>query len=293
MKIVRLKGGLGNQMFQYAFAKLLEHTFREEVKLDFSAYSSLMDDPIRQPRLLKYKLSLPIATRSEVNNICLFPHFGNSQSNFYRFQILLEKIFNRNYLFEKKRNPLDLNAIGKYSFYDGYWQACEYIDVVSHIIKNDFVPNVPISDKTFQFIELLLSHPTTFVGIRRGDFLDEREHYGTISNEYYLNAMDLIASKYPNTNFLIFTNDVEWCKDNMNFANYHVEYREKYMQVDDFEELMIMRSCQNAIISNSTFNWWGAYLIDNPEKIVVCPETWFTDDKPIDIIPNSWIKMRR
>ena len=293
MKIVRFKGGLGNQMFQYAFAKLLECTFQEEVKLDFSAYSSLMDDPIRQPRLLKYNLSLPIATKSEVNNICLFPHFGNSQSNFYRFQILLEKIFNRNYFFEKNRDFLDINMIGKYCFYDGYWQSYKYIEAVSDIIINDFVPKVDLSNQTLQFIEYVKNSPTTFVGIRRGDFLDEQEHYGAISNDYYLNAMGLITSKYPNTNFLIFTNDVEWCKNNMNFANYHVEYREKCMQVDDFDELMIMRSCQNAIISNSTFNWWGAYLIDNPEKMVVCPETWFIDDKPINIIPDSWIKMKR
>ena len=94
----------------------------------------------------------------------------------------------------------------------------------------------------------------------------------------------------PTSKFYIFSNDIEWVKSNMNFDQ-KVTYFDNKNGIDDFEELFIMASCKHAIIPNSTFHWWGARMISNPEKIVICPEKWFADNKKIDIIPPSWIRI--
>ena len=293
MKIVKLKGGLGNQMFQYAFAKLIESRTNDEVKLDFSAYNRLGDDVIRVPRIGKFNLSLQSATKQEIESICKFKHYGNSLSLRYKIGIYAEKTLNRKYFFESDRSFIDPAILIDNLYFDGYWQSYKYTDEVGDIIRKEFVPNYELSSKTAKFIDKVHKENSVFVGVRKGDYASSKkaiQHYGNFEQEYYLGAMEIISSRVDNPVFYIFSNDVAWCKQNLNWGEYNVVYREIEDQVDDFEELMIMSSCKHAIIVNSTYNWWGANLIKNPNKIVVAPKRWFFDNASIDIVPENWIK---
>ena len=104
--------------------------------------------------------------------------------------------------------------------------------------------------------------------------------------------MAYMDARVENPVYYIFSNDIEWCKKNIVWGVRDVRFREKEMQTNDFEELILMSSCKHAIIVNSSFNWWGATLIRNIEKIVCCPEKWWFDDKPIDIIPENWVRIK-
>lgn len=292
MKIIKIKGGLGNQMFQYAFAKYVEINSNETSKLDFLTYDELLNDEIRKPRLLKFNISLPVASEQEVRQTTMLKHTGNSLSFLYKVKILLEAVFNSKYYFEWKRGSfIQLPQIKRCNYFDGYWQSIGYIESIKEQLYREFTPNYALSSKAQEQIVGMKSHESVFVGIRKGDYTasaSARKHFGIITNSYYLKAMKLIASKVENPVFHIFSNDIEWCKWNLDFGDYKVILRGKEMQTDDFEELMIMSACKHAIISNSTFNWWGAYLINNPNKIVVCPLRWFNDNTSINIIPERW-----
>ena len=291
MKIVKLKGGLGNQMFQYAFARLLEKRTNEAVKLDYTSYTSLKNDTVRVPRIAKFSLSLDPATGSDLDSVCKFKHRGNSQSFFYRLGIYAEKTLNKKYFWEPTRAFIDPDVLTSCDYFDGYWQSYKYVDEVKDVLRFDFAPKDQLSEKTAAIQKIMQSQNSVFVGVRRGDYTAEAAHYGQFSSEYYRKAMDLIAEKTENPVFYIFSNDIAWCKENLDFGVHSVLYREPEDQTDDFEELMLMASCKHAIIVNSTYNWWGAYLIDNPKKIVCCPEKWFFDDAPIEIIPEEFTKI--
>ena len=295
MKIIKLKGGLGNQMFQYAFAKYVEKSCNEKTILDFTAYAELLNDEIRKPRLLKFNLSSSLADDEQIKQVTLLKHEGNSLSFQYKVKVFLDAVFNPKYYFEWKRgNFIPMLKIRECSYFDGYWQSLDYIEPIKEQLVREFTPNYELSVKAKSQIIEMQTQNSVFVGIRKGDYTaDEsaRKHYGVITNSYYLKAMELIASKVKNPVFHIFSNDIEWCKKNLYFKNYKVVFRDKEMQTNDFEELMIMSSCKHAIISNSTFNWWGAYLIKNPNKEIVCPLRWFNDDTAINLIPADWNKI--
>ncbi len=290
MKIIKLKGGLGNQMFQYAFAKLIEQKTKEEVLVDFSAYTSLKGDVVRVPRIVNFSISLLPAEKRDVSGICCFSHYGNSQSFFYRIGIFAEKTLNKKYFWEPHRAYINVDEILKYSFFDGYWQSYKYIEPVFEDLKKEFVPRNPLSEKTCIMQEKISKENAVFIGIRKGDYEAEVSHYGSFSENYYISAIKKIEESVENPIFYIFSNDIEWCKTNIDWGNRNVIFRNKEDQTDDFEELILMASCKHAIMVNSTYHWWGAYLINNPDKIIICPEKWFFDDKPIDIIPPQWIK---
>ena len=292
MRVVKLKGGLGNQMFQYAYAKLIEQRTGETVKLDFSSFSSLKNDAIRVPRIERFILSLEAATKRDVAALCLFPHVGKSQSFFYRCGIMLEKTFNTKYFFEPNRAYIDPNELLKYTYYDGYWQSYRYVDEVADKLRMDFVPRAPLAEQSQETQREMMGQNSVFIGVRRGDYAAEASHYGVFSNNYYRTAMDLIERRVDSPVFYVFSNDIEWCKKNMDWGSHKVLFRDNEKQMDDFDELILMSSCKHAIVVNSTYNWWGAYLISNPDKIIVCPSKWFFDDKPIDIIPPQWTKIK-
>lgn len=215
MKIVKLKGGLGNQMFQYAYAMLLKTRTKEEVYLDYSAYKSLKNDHVRVPRITKFKISLSPAKDSQIMEVCKLKHEGNSQSLRYKVGIYLEKKLNKEYFFEPNRAYIDPQNIIDKSYYDGYWQSWRYVDEVKKQIDNEFIPNYQLSQRTVETREAIQKENAIFVGVRRGDYEEEASHYGTFGSAYYEQAMAYMDARVENPVYYIFSNDIEWCKKNI------------------------------------------------------------------------------
>lgn len=289
MKIVKLKGGLGNQLFQYAFAKNLEKETGELVELDISQYSQVGSDSIRVPRLLDLQISIPVASKEEVSKVLLFKQNKHPLSLQYRATVAMESILNKKYYLEKSRVFHECSTLTDYSYYDGYWQSYKYCDSIKDILLQEIKTKLPLSLTTSHMIDHVSSENSVFVGIRKGDYEKEAKHYGYFDNEYYIRAMSYISERIDNPVFYIFSNDIKWCKENMSWDGFNVFYREPDQQVSDLEEFFLMRSCKNAIIINSTFHWWAAYLMDNPNKIIVHPSKWFFDNKPIDVYHPEWV----
>lgn len=293
MKVVKLKGGLGNQMFQYAFAKYLEIENDEKVFLDFSTYK-FRNDSVRKPRITEFNISLEAADENVIKSVCFFKHKGDMLKSSYKVLIGLETIFNKKYLFQRGIKPIDLKSLKKYNYYDGYWQSWKIVEFVKDVLKEDFNAKRHISDIAEKKILEVNRENSVFVGIRRGDYIDNKRNlkiYGTFDEVYYMEAMKIISQKVPNARFYIFSNDMEWVKKNMEFKHFNVTYNNVSGSVSDFEELLIMSKCKHAIICNSTYYWWGAWLIENPNKVIVAPKNWFANGKNIDIIPDEWIKL--
>ncbi|MDY3846131.1 MAG: alpha-1,2-fucosyltransferase [Eubacteriales bacterium] len=291
IKIVKLKGGLGNQMFQYAFAKLIEKRTGKKVYLDYSAYNSLKNDNIRVPRIEKFAITLESADREVLKRVCRLRHKGNSRSFGYKVGIFLEGKINPRYFIEPDRAFIEPNDIIGKTYFDGYWQSWRYIEEVKDEIFREYIPKSPISEKTAKTKTVMENENSVFVGVRRGDYLKEFSHYSAFDSSYYERAMQYIDEHVKNPVYYVFSNDIEWCKENINWGEHTVKFREPEFQVNDFEEFILMSSCKHAIIVNSTYNWWGAYMIKYPEKIVLAPSKWFFDNSPIDIIPPEWIKI--
>lgn len=291
MKIVKIKGGLGNQMFQYSFARLLQDISNEEVRLDMTPFEDRLDDPIRKPRILKMAISIPVATKEEVSKICLLDHSGDMLTFKYRVKTIIEKTINRQYFWESNRAYIDPQSIIKYQYYDGLWQSWRYVDAIWNEIKTEFVPNYEIHESTQKMINDVSYVNSVFIGIRKGDYTAEASHYGSFSNTYYQKAMDYVSERIKNPIFFIFSNDIPWVKKNIDFSGRSIVFREPEEIIDDFEDLLIMAACKHSIIINSTYHWWGARLNEYPGKIVVAPKHWFFDDKPIDIVPPRWVQI--
>lgn len=291
MKIVKLKGGLGNQMFQYAYAKVLERMTGEEIRLDYSVFSDVENDAIRVPRLKRFNISVKEAKPDEIERICMFKHRGDSLSYKYKFWILLEEFFNRKYYREHTRAYISPECLAKYSYFDGYWQSYRYVDSVLDILKEEFTPNYELSEVTKNLQRIMQSQNSVFIGVRKGDYASETAHWGSFGTDYYQKAMRYISERSDSPVFYIFSNDIQWCKKNIDWGNFQIIYREPDQQINDFEELMLMVSCRHSIIINSTYHWWGAKLNNYQNKIVIAPKNWFFDNKPIDIVPPHWILM--
>lgn len=288
MKIVRIKCGLGNQMFQYAFAKILARATGEEVKLDLSAFEKV-NDRIRKPRLLNFNLALPIASKEEISRLCLLKHEGNSMSKVYQIKIIAEGLLNRKYCLKQKPTLCSLDDMKKYSFFDGYWQDWAMVDSVMSELNIDFSSIKEISEKSKEKLEHINSVNSVFLGVRRGDYLKCVSKFGTFGQRYYAKAMEIIAEKVDNPVFFIFSDDIKWVKENMKFPKYNTVYITD--TVDDFEDYILMSNCKHSILSNSTYQWWGARRNEYPGKIVVAPKNWFADGTPINIVPDRWIKI--
>lgn len=287
MKIVKLKGGLGNQLFQYAFAKYVERETGDMVKIDLSAYDGLDGDNVRKPRICRFDLSLPIAAKKDVKKSCLLPHGGNSQSDRYRIGLALEALLNRKYYFERSHRGIGKEQLRRISYFDGYWQDSEMVDSVMDSLREEWKMPEKLSERANGLLEQIRETESVFVGIRRGDYLSVKpEHYGSFGQDYYDRAMKILCEKVKDPVFYIFSNDIEWVRKNMVFSDKKVVYITDTK--DDFEDFVMMSQCKHSIIPNSTFHWWGARFNEYPGKVIVAPKMWFADGAPIKILPERW-----
>jgi hypothetical protein len=169
----------------------------------------------------------------------------------------------------------------------GYFQSWKFFKEI------DIINIFKLKSEYEKYIDKYNYKNTVSIHVRRGDYLNNTHVYPILSYDYYIRSLDLIKkSGVINPTIFIFSDDIEWCKNKFDFPNQIFIQEEQ-----DIIELFIMSRCKNNIISNSTFSWWAAYLNQNIDKIVICPDVWFNNTSEIinfnynDLIPEEWIKI--
>lgn len=287
MIIVRVIGGLGNQMFQYALYRSLSEKY-DEVYIDISDFNNIRGHNGYELSTV-FNIKPLIATKKQIskykykNNILskLSKKILGEKKNYYTMDKLLyyPKVF-------------ELNN----SYLDGYWQSEKYFKQIENLLRHDFEFNKELDEKNKIIKEKIENVNSVSIHIRRGDYLSDKNKkiYGDIATlEYYEKAISYIYENVENPYFFIFSNDIEWCKENFNIKN--IEFIDWNKGIDSYKDMQLMSYCKHNIIANSSFSWWGAWLNNNRDKIVVCPNKWINDNESLieDIIPKTWTIMNK
>lgn len=197
-----------------------------------------------------------------------------------------QNIFNKLEFIDKFNDNKNYNLLipsdDKHTIYIGYYQSEKYFKLYSENIKSLFGPPIEFINRIKTEIPVIFNTEVTVINVRRGDYLHYPNYHPTVSKEYISKALELVPSKQ----YLIASDDIDWCKENLNLPN--AIYLEGYKS---HEQLWIMSLCHHFVISNSSFSWWAAYLSRNKNKIVIAPETWFGPEGPQewkDIYCKNW-----
>ena len=272
MKIIRLNGGLGNQMFQYAFAKELEYLYPSDKIFLFGSNKEIQ-------RI--FDIDLPFATTKDVMMLgdIKETYIGKIKRHYFRKKThILERDFSYNEFLQKITGDV---------YYDGYWQTEKYFSHYNSDINNMFSFKLSINKKNTELFENGKQYCS--IHIRRGDYTTIKG-YDVIGLDYYNKAINYIIGKIPGVIFVFFSNDIEWCKKNFDIEDaIFVDWNQRE---NSWQDLWLMSKCNYNIIANSTFSWWGAYL--GKAEIVIAPKKWMNRKKDYytysfnDIIPETW-----
>ncbi len=292
MIITNLKGGLGNQMFQYAAARRLAEINDSSLKLDLSFINHFQFKPGITPRnydLHIFNINEDFAKAPEV------ARFKN-----LRWKILRKfwpRYSQNPYINETdQRFQSELLGLSDNKYLDGHWMSEKYFKDIEFIIRQEFTFKRKILDEGQPLLNRITQSNSVCIQIRRGDYVANAQIakiHQTTTLSYFYAAIEQIRLKILNPVFFVFSDDPNWCKLNLNqLENCHfVEMEFSNGGVGDYFQLMV--HCKYFIISNSTFGWWGAWLSRFEQKIVIAPKCWFKDETIFagDICPNSWIKI--
>jgi hypothetical protein len=291
---VLIYGGLGNQMFQYALCVALNEK-GVKTQIEFSGFLRVNHhNGFDLGRALKLKLPFPYNWLKFLLLNCELIYKNKIAIRFIEWYYKDKRNrFSKSYK-EKKEFYYDENVFHQHSsILIGVWQAESYFADIKDIIQKRFVFNAPKDEDNRIIIDKISSCNSVSIHIRRGDYLNDRwkEILGIIKdNSYYINAVKLIEEKVENPKYFIFSDDLDWAKENLNLPGsiYIGHNRGKKSYID----MYLMSLCKHNIIANSTFSWWGAWLNKNQNKIVVMPDRWVNTDETPGIFPDGWIKVK-
>lgn len=291
--IARIIGGLGNQMFQYAMAKSLAIRNSTDLYLDtrliknYRLHSGFELDRV-------FDLNVRIATDED-----LYGFLG------WKSKRIVEKLLGKNAFraFRGKNyyieEGISYNArfwnLPPTCFVAGNWQSEKYFHDYENIIRKDFVFSTSLQGSNRTIADKIDTSNSVSVHIRRGDYYHNaatNRIHGTCPLEYYHKAISRLNETLFKPVFFIFSDDIEWVKNNIKFSSCH-HYINNNIGLDSWIDMHLISLCKHHIIANSSFSWWGAWLCDHSDKIVVAPNIWFKEPSydSKDIVPENWIKL--
>ena len=286
MQIVKIQGGLGNQMFQYAFGYALHKKFEAKVCYDISLYNNQNETDTYTARDFLLKKAFGIN-----------PPLSDKNSLKFKMWFKIKKIcgIKTQHFIDPEKGYIN-NIFKKNTFYNGYWQDEMYFKEYKNYLIKLYTPRSFTSNSLhWRKIIKECDKPTVSVHFRRGDYV-QKNHvnsiHGVCDNEYYQKALDYLNNILNDYIIFVFSDDINWVKDNFNFK------KETYF-IDNidfpWEEMYLQSTCQHNIIANSSFSWWGAWLNINPEKINIGPLKWYNDvlrNKNFkNILPDYFVKL--
>lgn len=289
MIIVKVLGGLGNQMFQYAFMRAYEEKNHMPVKLDTGGFSTYK---LRQFKLENFDIKATYATEEEVSAcINLVKRRGSYLPKFLRKRLKKEKYIITSNIIEPKSESLfdpELFALHDNAYYDGYYQNEQFFEGISDIIRREFTLRTDMDDANIALLKQIRTTQSVSLHVRRGDYVHMQQIFALCDLPYYQHSIDHMARIVSSPHFYIFSNDHEWARANLNLRHAHT-FVDINGDDNDHCDLELMRNCRHNIIANSSFSWWAAWLNDNENKTIIAPKNWFSDGRPCSIVPSRWI----
>src|SRR6056297_255139 len=245
MIVVKLKGGLGNQMFQFATGRSVALFHNTELKIDKGWFKrNRKNDTYRNYSLNIFSYNPKFAKKNEILKL-------KTKDIIRRVGSKLLSMENKRYYIKEKKDVFEKKIFKlKDAYLDGYWQSYKYFDRIKDTLKRDFKIEINLDKKNSKILKEIKKSQSIAIHVRRGDY---------IKNE-----------KIKNPKYFVFSNDITWCKENLkgNRDIFFVEDNEST------EDLFLMKNCKNHIIANSSFGWWPAYLNSNKNKVVIAPKKW-------------------
>ncbi len=291
--LVKLSGGLRNQMFQYAAARRLTVLNEAELLLDVSGFAKYK---LRTYALGHLSIQARAATSLEItrmtgrgsffNQILAKAAFWNNRSS-SRLETITQQVLQYDPSLIDKRGSMYL---------DGYWQSPRYFQDISKQIKTEFQIATPPSPENQSMGSQISGCNSVSVHVRRGDYVSNLKTsgiHGTCSARYYDLAAAALSAREAGLVYFVFSDDIPWARDNMTFPGEKV-----FIGFNDpdhhYEDLRLMSLCRHHITANSTFSWWGAWL-GVEDGLTITPARWFNDESkgpPVDdLIPEGWIRI--
>lgn len=286
MIISQLTGGLGNQMFQYAFGYSVARKNKTQFRY---VYQNIEGNTKREFELLCFKISGQEATRKELMATGYpFTRLG---------QLLVKMRIKKQSLFKEKAFQFDKNAleVNGNLVLQGYWQSEKYFKMYRKDIQNEFAFVEAVKGKNRIIAKQMQSQNSVAVHVRRGDYAHDASanaYHGLCSVEYYKKGMKAIENQVKNPTYYFFSDEPSWVKANLSTENksYYIDWN---TGSNSYRDMQLMTLCKHNIIANSSFSWWSAWLNKDKNKMVIAPKQWFSSQliNTNDLLPESWLKI--
>jgi len=292
MIIVKVIGGLGNQMFQYAAGRSLADRLSVSLKLDISGFREY---DLRHYSLWALNISEELATDAEIAK-ATGRRLGRIRRGIHKFVPAVpahsrRQIVQSSFAFE----PQVLSAPDG-TYLDGYWQCEKYFADCEERLRVEFSLRAPSRGQDIEVAEQIRGQTSVSLHVRRGDYVSDvttSKIHGVCDGAYYQRCIRFIAERVENPRFFVFSDEPDWARENLDIG-YPATVVAHNNASHNFEDLRLMSLCDHHIIANSSFSWWGAWLDPEPTKIVLMPKRWLADRDPeatADIRPQDWIPL--
>lgn len=288
---IRFSGGLGNQLYQLGFLWYLQDN-GFAVRPDFCEYTYYA---FHQGLELNKILRIPYD--DEIRNVERSRHqwykvFDEKLGFWLRFHYhkFVAENFSE-YIEEEEGRIFDFHTLRNKNevTLKGHWQKLDYLLPIQgkfHECLHYCCLNTERDKRIKTRIEDEMS---VSIHVRRGDYLKEMQYQVIKDFKYYDRAIRLLKEKHPNASFFVFSDDIEWVKNQIHEDN--VTFVDWNKGQESYKDMLLMSLCKHNIIANSTFSWWGAFLNSNMDKIVVCPDEWLVGESAIGHVPENWTKI--
>ena len=281
MIITKIKGGLGNQLFQYAAGRAVALHHKVPLKLDTTIFETYKLH--NGYRLDQFAIQAEIAADNEIINL-------KGRNNVLFSALRKAGLVKRKSYFKEKRSSYFDSSVFKNNFVylDGYWQNELYFSDIRELLLQELSPNNSMNDLGFAYLDSIKKSNSVSLHVRRGDYVNLK-NINVLDVDYYMKAAEYIRKNVEKPTFYIFSDDLEWCKSSLTFLGDCIYVERTQTEIDD---LNLMSFCQHNIIANSSFSWWGAWLNQNPNKTVIAPKDWLLNDPgSSNVILSDWVKL--
>ena len=284
MIIIRIMGGLGNQMFQYAMYLKLKK-MGKNVKTDTTTFYEL--DLHRKYELNKFpNIKIDEASEEEKQY-----YLEMAKRWHHRVVGKLMPSKKKMRIFENLKYSEDIFRV-KDAYVQGLWQSERYFEDISDEVRQNFIFPEIVDEENKKCLQNITGINSVSVHIRRGDYLDNMNQriYGNICTPvYYTKALEYFKKKYKNVVFFVFSDDAQWARKNLKAERaVYIDHNKGDKAIFD---MLLMSKCRHNIIANSSFSWWGAWLNSHEDKEVIAPTKWLNTERVEDIWCKGWIKL--